>query len=278
MKQAERRMQERQAMKERTDAARERARTARQQQAAEHRQKVVAYYLDGHTLEETGAAFSVTRERVRQILNMEGVTARHGQSIRNARRQEYIESIREGALEAYRAGEDMRSIAKRVGISYPALVDALRDDISRLEACRHKSMRRAGKAQRHTDDDLLSTLLTAHADLDGKHLSVKRYVQWRKQHGGPGELTITKRFGSWNRALSLAGLTTKDSPEGFGVPKYSDEDILAAVRRVQVEHCEGRLPSIDQYELHRAEGEPVPATIRLRFGTWHNVLEALEAS
>lgn len=39
-------------------------------------QKIIAYYLENHSLQETGDKFGISRERVRQILNLEGIKPR----------------------------------------------------------------------------------------------------------------------------------------------------------------------------------------------------------
>jgi hypothetical protein len=45
---------------------------------SERNQQIVSHYLENHTLEETGQKFSLSRERVRQILNKCGVKPRTG--------------------------------------------------------------------------------------------------------------------------------------------------------------------------------------------------------
>lgn len=253
------------------------ARALRKRRAAAlRRAKIVDHYLEGHTLEETGKAFGITRERVRQILKMEGIDKRTGWSARRAQLDAEVAAVLPAALEAYKRGEHLNDIAKRLGVSANTLRAALQPHLTQLEGRQHKALRQQQASRAYTEAELLDALLDAKQAMGDKHLSVTRYTQWRKDRGAPGELTITKRFGSWNAALAAIGVEPKTSPKGFGAPRYTDEDLIAALRRVQVQHCDGGLPSIGQYSDHRMGDEPCAAAIRNRFGMWTKALALLE--
>lgn len=49
--------------------------------AAERNRKIISCYLENHTLEEVGHKFNITRERVRQILNANGIKPRSSTTI-----------------------------------------------------------------------------------------------------------------------------------------------------------------------------------------------------
>ena len=154
---------------------------------------------------------------------------------------------------------------------------ALQPHLTQLEGRQHKALRQQQQSRRYSEAELIGALRRANAAMGERHLSVARYLKWAKADPGvPGELTICKRFGSWNAALAAIGVEPKTSPKGFGAPRYTDEDLIAALRRVQVQHLDGGLPSIGGYQTHRMGDEPSAAAIRNRFGMWTKALAMLE--
>ena len=71
--------------------------------------------------------------------------------------------------------------------------------------------------QKYSDEDILNALRT-HPDLSKGG--------WQRAKLKPYSQTISRHFGSWNRARLSAGLTVHFPP-----PTYSDEKILEALRK-----------------------------------------------
>lgn len=85
---------------------------------AERNKSICQMYVDGHTLQEVGDKYGVTRERIRQILVKNGVTERFT-SIRDikALRQQECERV----MQLYLQGLSRREAAWELGLNYKAL-------------------------------------------------------------------------------------------------------------------------------------------------------------
>lgn len=101
-------------------------------------------------------------------------------------------------------------------------------------------------SNKYTDEDLLNLLRTFHAE-HGRSPKQREIVQYQ---------TITKRFGSWNKALEKAGLTVLRE-------NYSDEYLLNLLKDFYKKH--GRSPKRREIKENNA--------IRERFCSWNNALE-----
>jgi hypothetical protein len=77
---------------------------------------------------------------------------------------------------------------------------------------------RQGREAHYTDEELLD-VLRAHPRLSA--------VRWKRRELKPSVFTIVKRFGSWNRARTLAGLEPR--PKGFP-SELSEEEKERRVR------------------------------------------------
>lgn len=122
-------------------------------------QKIVEFYAEGHSLEETGAKFGVTRERIRQILKKMGHTDRnycgatlrpireasrkarleHEQSLQQKRdfRISWREQRDKEIIDAYRTGLKYHEIKSKTGHSVGQCIKTLRA---------HKELNRSSSA------------------------------------------------------------------------------------------------------------------------------------
>lgn len=85
----------------------------------------------------------------------------------------------------------------------------------------------------------------------------------------PTAWTIMMRFKTWNNALIKAGFGDKISKRGCNKPKYTDEELIEALRRFNREFR--KVPQ--SRDLVNLEGYPAPSTIRRRHGSWSEALK-----
>lgn len=120
------------------------------------------------------------------------------------------------------------------------------------------------------DSELIFALRMAAAGHDS--ISLDGYRKLRAAVGAiaPSEQTILKRFGSWNQALTAAGLQT-NRPFGRGTHydrlRIGWQPCIDAIRALTDEL--GRPPTYSEYDArYRQEGWPSTGTIRNYFGSW----------
>lgn len=122
-----------------------------------------------------------------------------------------------------------------------------------------------------TDEQMLATLRRLSA---GEPTLGRAAFQARRHEDDPSHPLYERRFGSWSRALELAGLAPTEQPTQLqGVTtKWSQDDLLEAVRACL--RATGST-SMAAYESWRGGLEPqerlrVPpvGTIRYRLGSW----------
>ncbi len=87
----------------------------------------------------------------------------------------------------------------------------------------------------------------------------------RARPGAPSPRTFANHFGSWNGALTAAGLQTRPR-----VPTYTAEQLLHILRDLAAQL--GRPPTVDEMLARR--GVPSPRTYASHFGNWNKALEA----
>jgi len=122
---------------------------------------------------------------------------------------------------------------------------------------------------RYSDIDLIDSIQRAAAE-HGEPLEISEYQRWRERCDDlvPTAETIMGRIG-WRAAAEKAGLSTTKPGGG---QKYSDSDIIEAIRAAAGDNQ--RLTAED-YQQWRAETDgdaPSRATIRKRLG-WANACE-----
>lgn len=95
-----------------------------------------------------------------------------------------------------------------------------------------------------------------------------------RKHGKYGANTFLRRFGSWNTALELCGLTVNTSQRagalgGHHYSSVTDEQLLFDIRRVSSLLNTVTFTSSD----YQKYGEYSKSTCLRRFGTWNHALE-----
>jgi len=228
-----------------------------------------ARYMAGATLAQIGEELGVTRERVRQILEQQGVQRRSKTAIARSRTSR-VESEFGPAIDA--AFDRSRSIAQVVE-EFRGTVPA-KTVRTLLAHRRHEQVSRVGttrgnQEKKFADDDIAKAILDA--ERNGCH-SVVSYSTWRNslpEGTAPSVATITNRFGSWSSARRAAGASVVKTRMSKSCRVFSDEEIEDAVSRFVVAAKQaGVHPSARAYDewSRRVGNTPLLSTVRARSG------------
>lgn len=124
------------------------------------------------------------------------------------------------------------------------------------------------KNKQISNSDLLDDLICVSTELQKQSVSLREYMQ----HGKYSYQTLKKRFGSWENALTEAGLTQSKrawggEPSEIRIPESElIEDMKLVSKQLQKENI-----TISDYDLSGKFGS---ATICKRFGGWNKAKEA----
>ena len=232
----------------------------------------------GWSLDEIALRFGVSRERVRQILRAHGGPA--PQDIADARRrraEEQAEQRIDELLALWRAGEQPRSVADKLGLQAAACrstIERFATDVDR--AARKATMAGARRIQLYSDRDIIVALTSVSARV-GRVPSAKEYAAHARALDYPSLPTVLNRMGGWTHALRAAGMQPLSAPARSRKRRWTEESCWEALRSV-VEEL-GEIPTVLSYERHalgRAE-LPSAATLRNRLGRWSSITTQLAA-
>jgi hypothetical protein len=233
-------------------------------------QHLVALVKAGASLGEAGSQFGISRERVRQVLEREGIRAGALPGRKEARARRRLHRVRENAkaIEAmWREGMTHEEIARELALSPSGVRELIHEVISREERLA-RGARKNSDRQQSPEDWALRALRDA-AQILERTPSSRAYDRLRTKGliDGPARSTITTRFG-WAAACKLAGLTPNPrspSPRS-GARTYSEDNLRNAMARITDKI--GHPPSLTEYDALREEGEATAVTIRHRYGGW----------
>jgi hypothetical protein len=232
-------------------------------------------YAAGATLAEIGAAYGLSRERVRQILRNAGVPARPISQTAEIRRARQLEQARETVTAMYAETYDARLVAQRLKIPISVVQEIVKERFPKGSVRRrHKSI-----SKKYSSNELIAFLKMASAELGGVLTTgaYDQFAQRRKTSDGrpwPTHQTHHKRFGSWRRALHAAGLSANKPSAIAGQILFGCGHCVDAVRALTRQL--GRTPTANEYDAFaRASKGAMPslATLRTRCGTWSDALE-----
>jgi hypothetical protein len=244
--------------------------------------------LSGKTLDEIGAEFSVTRERVRQILERLGSKLSPNFKFGNRDLLEVIEESNRQmrVMELQYRAEELSILRNRVveivkktpGISYSEISELMNQDIDVIESATGREVSRfIEPVERHfefdrwSDDDLIAILIEASdfasplSSTEYKDLLDGGFID------GPGPQTIAKRFGTWNQACKLAGVEYLDSVRSEYLTKWSPEAMLdSIIQFLQNTNSSGSLGAYDDWRKSQP-GDSLPSGAHLRneFSSWN---------
>lgn len=160
----------------------------------------------GETLQSIADSYGVTRERIRQIIESSPwpSTQIRDEAARVRERMAAELKATAAAWSAAHPGIPLAEGAETLGVPEEQLRTALGRD-----ARRHSPTTRRDQSTRATNDDLLAALRACHDETGA--ITGASYRAWAQRHGIPGPQTVAQRFGSWNAALTAAGLSD-DAP------------------------------------------------------------------
>jgi hypothetical protein len=241
---------------------------------------IVAARARGDTLQEAGAPFGLSRERVRQILARAGAGDLESAKSARARRQRAAaEMRRKEVLTAWRTGSALREISTSLGLSrasVTALIASYATDSDR--GARRRALFTAARCARplgYSDEDLVRAVRHV-TETTGRVPSSKQYSRIAKAEGLPSLSTIENRFGGWNDAVRAAGHTPMPANQRKYERRWTEEQCLDALHALVAEL--GQIPSQEVYRRLSPERPDLPSasTVRIRVGPWSAVALRLE--
>ena len=115
------------------------------------------------------------------------------------------------------------------------------------------------KRNNPTLEDLIEDLKRVYIKIGKEKLSIKDY----DLHGKYSSSTVSRKFGTWNKALNIAGISLCNQ-------FYSDEDFMINLRDVWLKL--GKQPT--RRDMDKRELSSITSTAYLRkFGTWYKALD-----
>lgn len=245
--------------------------------------EMMEMYSQGHTLDEIGACFDLTRERVRQIL-----TSTFG-DYRSAVPQELIHerSLRRLAKRTAEWDEKYGPEVTRLfseGKSDSAIAEVLGVARTRVTDYRSRKGLRHTRSQDWSDDDLLNALRIAEKE-SGEGLTIARYNAWREKAGPgsyPSYLTMLIRFESFEDACKEAkvnyiGRSNSERRSDYISPEMAREHLAAFLDWAVANNRRPTSGSFVEYRKVVPE-TPSMAVMSRRLGGFRAALDALIAS
>jgi hypothetical protein len=241
--------------------------------------RMAALREQGWSLDEIASRFSVSRERVRQILRVHG--GPDPQNVAEARRrrvEQQAEARIDELLRLWRAGEDLRSAANALGLQAAACRSAVVRHATEVDRAARKASLAGtrAKARTYSDFDIVDALRSV-ATRMGRVPTAKEYGGLARTLEYPSLPTVLNRMGGWTSALREAGLTPASAPARTRSRRWTVEACWAAVHDV-VEEL-GEIPTVVGYDRHAAGRGDLPssATLRNRLGRWSAITSQLAA-
>jgi hypothetical protein len=233
---------------------------------------------EGATLAEAGQIYGIGRERVRQILQAEGIEVSalpNRGEMRRSRRLALRRTLAPAMEAMWRGGMTAAEIADALEIPTRTVRELIRERVPADE--RNRRAAEIRRARRLPDQSMIKALRKAAQRL-GRTPGRAAYDRLRGEGlvEGPSGDAIAYRWGSWALACEAAELKPNSRPPHLGLPTYSEDEYRGALRRVAEEV--GDPPTQAQYRAARRNGEPSVHAVNLRFGGWLNARRELLSS
>lgn len=228
----------------------------------------------GLTLDEIGAEFGLTRERVRQLLKKyRGPSAAEIRDLRageaEAAQRAHDQAVSGGIREVLdgRGPMTVAEVADATGLVASEISKHWPQDLA------HLRLWGAGQGEsRWTDEDICEAL--RQASVYEFPLTTTAYSQLLQvgQVDGPSVPRIGQRFGSWSAACAAAGVVAGDAPNREYESKWSDEELLQVARAYLVDpNAPSSAHGFNEWKRDNAPDGPSAQTLRNRFGSWTEV-------
>lgn len=240
--------------------------------------RIVEMYKSGATLDSIGSYFSLTRERVRQILNSRGIDRRNiGDHYRAAQER----TLKQYGPMIDAAFDEMRSIPKVIAKLSDASPNIPARWISKhLEPRRHEAVRSYVTPKLWSNEALLDVLRSASGGTGG--ITIPGYYKWRNVSMFEGRKPPTVsvfcwRFGSWQNAVATAGLAGHAAFRTYKRRWTSDDAVNAVARYVSDATSHDVRPTFGGYDTWARTHRDCPSAAYIRLLTgmpWSQVLRA----
>ena len=241
---------------------------------------MLALAEEGLTLDEIGNQFSVTRERVRQLIAALGI------SIRSLRHQQ--NSVRE-----QNQVEKIKAINNWIG-THPGCflsevstaLNVLESDIQKLcpQTCRKLVLGGSPKKSsenysKYSRDQILEAIrnayelrnpsMTMYSAHETQPVSGTYYEKLRQSDSiyGPSQARIIQIFGTWKNACQEAGVPSLDSYRKNYDLRWSDEELVLQLAEFISSNFSPSVEGFDEWSRCK-EGRCSSGTIRNQLGAW----------
>ena len=164
-----------------------------------------ALYADGATLEQVGARFGVTRERVHQIFREAGIPTRSTKETAALRHQRLVSQHSEKIRAAFSESRDVEVVSRQLNVPQVIVKEVVKQHFPSAALLRPKKAR----PRMYSTSELIGFLREARAAVPSR-LSTRAYGEYakgRRTSDGrpwPSHQTAAKRFGGWRKALERA--------------------------------------------------------------------------
>lgn len=228
----------------------------------------------GLTLDEIGAEFGVTRERVRQLLKKYGGPS--AEEVRDFRAAEAQTAQRDHEAEV--AAQIRSALEDRGPMTVLEVVESTgadAGDVSKFwpKELSHLRLHSSGNYEnRWSDDEILDAI--REAALYEFPLTTNAYTDLLSQGqiNGASMPRIWQRFGSWTSACEAAGVVAGQTMRPHYESRWSDDDLLQVARRYLLDpDSPNSANRFDEWKRACAPDGPSFQTLRNRFGSWTEV-------
>jgi len=242
--------------------------------APPHVVEMIERRWQGLTLDEIGAEFGVTRERVRQLLKKHGgPTAVEIRELRASEARSAQRAHEEAIAGAIRGVLDARGPMTVAEMTEATNLDA--GDVSKCwpKELGHLRLHSSGTYEsRWSDEEILDAIRDA--ALYEFPLTTSAYAELLSQGQitGPSTPRISQRFGSWTAACDAAGVVAGQTMRSHYESRWSDDDLLRIVRQYLLDlEAPSSAAGFDEWKRTCAPDGPSFQTLRNRFGSWTEV-------
>jgi hypothetical protein len=224
---------------------------------------IINMRYEGHTLQEIGNSVSLSRERIRQIVQLKDGPSTHtvGKIRLVKYRKEIIEIVKQNP------NFDRTKLASELEISLAALKKFLGQEIKRLAI-----NQRSSEKKKYSDSDLVNILRDSKPNRDG----ILTAAYFRKNGGKPTVAVFIARFGSWENACNLAGKKAGKGRSSYN-RMHTNWQLLEFVEKYLSENSlNGSAKGYDDWQKNHPFA-PSLALLRQRLGKWNDIKKKLSS-
>lgn len=224
------------------------------------------------TLKQIAERFSLSRERVRQLLEEYGGPRNEELAARRKardaeERMNLLSPVRTAIREQIAAHGPMsvQEIAAHTGLDADEIMHNWPKNLKTYQL--HQPFPKA--SQRWSDEDILKALRDA--AIYSFPLTSPDYDELVRlgEVVGPSRALIIRRFGTWNAACEAADVEPHPPIRPSYESKWTDDDLLAYAREYFCDlNFTGAAQRYDEWRKQRSPDAPSVGTLRNRFGSW----------